>query len=117
MEVESLSVTVGAIHTRLEALVKDNLESSNQMGRGKGSSTYQTRQNVTGALLNKLEKRRKEIFDLEERVISDGREIIRRRYDDSSPSLHLTFLFLPSSWSRWLKERRTQPVQPWHVDL
>ena len=117
MEVESLSVTVGAIHTRLEALVKDNVESSNQAGRGKGSSTYQTRQNVTGALLNKLEKRRKEIFDLEERVISDGREIIRRRYDDSSPSFHLPFLFPLSSRSRWLKDRRLQSVQAWHEDL
>lgn len=95
MEVESLSVTVGAIHTRLEALVRDNVESSKQAGRGKGSSTYQTRQNVTGALLNKLEKRRKEISDLEERVVSDGREIIRRRFRHytcltSSPSLKLS---------------------------
>ena len=87
-----MAVNVGAIHTRLEALVNDNVESSNQTGRGKGSSTYQTRQNVTGALLNKLEKRRKEIDDLEERVVSDGREIIRRRCDDSSPS----FPFHPS---------------------
>lgn len=89
VEVESMSVTVGAIHSRLESLVRDNLESSNQAGRGKGSSTYQTRQNVTGALLNKLEKRRKEIDDLAERVVSDGREIIRRRWDDSCTSLIL----------------------------